>query len=253
MGPHMTKIAVITPYYQEPTAMLRQAHESVLNQKGSDIDHFMVADGFANPEVNSWKVKHTVLSQSHGDNGNTPRGIGSLLAEVEGYDFIAYLDADNWFHEGHLESLLDLHTKTKAHVCCSFRTFHSLDGVTLAVSEKDENQLRHVDTSCLLLSRKAFGLLPVWLKMPKQLSPLCDRVFFSAIQFKELTIASTRQRSVAFRSQYENHFRAAKVPIPEGLKKDADLQSSYDFLKSRHGIDACIKQMGFWPLSFMLG
>jgi glycosyltransferase involved in cell wall biosynthesis len=247
----MKRIAVITPYYQEPIDMLRQAHESVLNQRGAEIDHFLVADGFAKSEINHWKAKHSVLPQAHGDNGNTPRGIGSFLAEVEGYDFIAYLDADNWYHEGHLESLIELQEKTKANICSSFRTFHSLDGVNLNISEKDEDELQHVDTSCLLLSRKAFCLLPIWLKMPKQLSPLCDRIFLSAAHFKELTIKSTRRRSVAFRSQYENHYRLAKIPVQEGLKGDSDIKPSYDFLRTRHGIDACIKQMGFWPLTYM--
>lgn len=248
----MTKIAVITPYYKEPTAMLKQAYDSVVNQKGAEIDHFMVADGFPNPEIYNWKAKHIVLPQAHGDNGNTPRGIGSLLAEVEGYDFIAYLDADNWYHEGHIESLLELHNKSKANICTSFRSFHSLNGVNLKIAEKEENELAHVDTSCLLLSRKAFCLLGIWLQMPKQLSPLCDRVFLSAARFKELTIKSTMKRTVAFRSQYESHYRAAKINIPEGLKKGGDeLKPGYAYLNSRNGIDTCFKKMGFWPLTYM--
>lgn len=247
----MTKIAVITPYYKEPTAMLKQAHESVVQQKGAEIDHFMVADGFPNPEISNWKAKHIVLPQAHGDNGNTPRGIGSLLAEVEGYDFIAYLDADNWYHEGHFESLLQLHEKTKADICTSFRTFHAWDGVNLKIQEKDENELVHVDTSCLLLSRKAFCLLNIWLQMPKELSPICDRIFLSAAHFKELKIKSTKMRTVAFRSQYEFHFRLAKMPIPDGLKNNEVLNPSYAFLRTRKGIESCLKNMGFWPLTYM--
>jgi glycosyltransferase involved in cell wall biosynthesis len=247
----MTKVAVITPYYKEPTAMLKQAHESVLIQKGAEIDHFMIADGFANSEISSWKAKHIILPQAHADNGNTPRGIGSLLAEVEGYDFIAYLDADNWFHEGHIESLLKLHEKTNANICSSFRTFHSLDGSNLNITEKDENDLVHIDTSCMLLSRKAFCILNIWMQMPKQLSPICDRVFLSAIRSKDLTIQSTKLRTLAFRSQYEFHFRAAKMPIPDGIKNTQVLKPSYDYLLTRDGIDSCVKRMGFWPLTYM--
>jgi glycosyltransferase involved in cell wall biosynthesis len=95
------KIAVITPYYKESIEFLRQCHKSVINQDISTdhcLTHFFIADGFPNEEVMKWNIKHITLPQAHSDNGNTPRGIGSILADVEGYDFIAYLDADNWFY-----------------------------------------------------------------------------------------------------------------------------------------------------------
>ena len=101
------KIAVITPYYKEPIAYLRKCYESVLSQ-GTKADHFFIADGFPNPELMSWDIKHISLSESHQDNGNTPRGIGAILATAEGYDFIAFLDADNWFHPNHINSMIEL-------------------------------------------------------------------------------------------------------------------------------------------------
>ena len=110
------KIAVITPYYKESTEVLHQCHQSVLTQNVS-ADHFFVSDGFPNVELMKWNIKHISLPQSHTDFGNTPRGIGSLVANIEGYDFIAYLDADNWFHSNHLSSLLNLHEETKADIC----------------------------------------------------------------------------------------------------------------------------------------
>ena len=90
------KIAVITPYFKEPLEVLRQCFESVQAQ-GVRADHFFIADGHPRPELELWGVKHVVLPQAHANNGDTPRGIGGLLAEAEGYDFVAYLDADNWF------------------------------------------------------------------------------------------------------------------------------------------------------------
>src|SRR5271170_4341899 len=99
------RIAVITPYYKEPLAMLRHCHESVLAQDVG-ADHFLIADGFPSVDFTDAHVKHIALPHAHSDNGNTPRGVGSLLADAEGYDFIAFLDADNWFHPGHLSSLI---------------------------------------------------------------------------------------------------------------------------------------------------
>ena len=98
-------VAVITPYYREDTEKLRRCHESVLRQTG-EVTHFMVADGFPNPEVDRWDVQHVSLGAAHGDNGNTPRGIGALLAFAQGFDAVAFLDADNWFVDNHISSLL---------------------------------------------------------------------------------------------------------------------------------------------------
>tara|TARA_B100000674_G_C37112518_1_gene589639 strand:- start:173 stop:316 length:144 start_codon:yes stop_codon:yes gene_type:complete len=46
-----------------------------------------------------------ILPSSHGDNGNTPWGVEALMALAEGYQLVAFLDADNWYHEGHIASL----------------------------------------------------------------------------------------------------------------------------------------------------
>ena len=61
------------------------------------------------------------------------------LAEV--CQFVAFLDADNWYHEGRIASLLSLYKDTHSPVCCSFRTFHSIEGSTLNAKEIDEDNL----------------------------------------------------------------------------------------------------------------
>lgn len=240
------KIAVITPYYKEPTAMLRQAHDSVVAQ-GVDADHFFIADGFPNPEVASWNVNHVVLPRAHGDNGNTPRGIGSALADVEGYDFIAYLDADNWFHGNHLKSLVELYEKTGTGICASFRTICTMDGEDMGIAESEEVKLTHVDTSCLLIHRSSFEVTDIWLKMPKRLSAICDRIFLRYCAAKRYPWVSTQQRTVAFRSQYANHYQASNRPIPPGAKGPAEIRPSHEFLQSAVGVRECIARMGFWP------
>ena len=241
------KIAVITPYYQESLEYLRQCHQSVVSQ-GVDVDHFFIADGFPQAELMSWKIKHMTLPFAHGDNGNTPRGIGGKLAEAEGYTFITYLDADNWYHPGHLQSMLDLWEKTQADVCASFRTFHALDGQELRVQEKDELELRHVDTSCLLLHRRAFNILDVWLKMPKPLSPICDRVFFTGIKKNHYRVEFTRQKSVAFRSQYLAHYQHSKIDTAGLNLKESVVKETYKWLLSSEGLRESVDSLGFLPL-----
>jgi glycosyltransferase involved in cell wall biosynthesis len=245
----MSKIAVITPYFREPLEVLAQCHQSVLSQE-VQADHLMVADGHPQDEVDRWKVRHVLLPASHADGGATPRGIGSLLAEAEGYDFVAYLDADNWYHPGHLASLLQLHQRTGAPVCTSFRTFHRPDGTAIAITEQAEDTLQHVDTSCFLVHRSAFGVMPVWPRMPKQLAAMCDRVFLAALRHARLSLSTTRERTVAYRTLHESHYLQAGLPLPAGFKSRDFMKGAFDWLMTREGVSESVRVLGFWPVTY---
>ncbi|MDB5873397.1 MAG: glycosyltransferase family 2 protein [Ramlibacter sp.] len=246
----MPKIAVVTPYFKESLEVLAQCHASVLSQ-GVDADHFLVADGFAKPEIATWKARHVTLPSSHGDAGGTPRGIGGMLAASEGYDFVTYLDADNWFHPGHLASLLDVHSRTNSPVCTSWRTFHRPDGSDLRITEPAEDELRHVDTNCYFIHRIAFEVLGVWLRTPKQLALIGDAVFLSAIRHARFPIVPTRQRSVAYRTTHEFHFRLAGEPPPEAAKPLDMVRPAQQWLLTKEGVDESVRCLGFWPASYM--
>lgn len=241
------KVAVITPYYKESTEVLKLAHDSVMAQ-GYDVDHFMVADGHPNNEIKNWNVLHTTLPNSHGDNGNTPRFIGSILAKMAGYKYIAYLDADNWYHTNHIASLKQLIQKTSAPIVASRRTFHALDGAMLAgVTGVDEDENRHIDTSCYLIHRNAFSCISLWSDMPTQLAPLCDRVFLVGIKHKNFRIAFSTQRTVAFRSQYAIHYEMAGQKPPLNAKYDISSEP-LKWLRTIDGARSTTRQLGFYPL-----
>ncbi len=226
--------------------MLRQAHESVLRQ-GVNAHHILVADGHPRAEIDDWEATHVTLPRAHGDNGNTPRGIGSMLAMAERYDFIAYLDADNWFHPDHLRSLLSVYQATKPDVCCSFRTLHALDGTLMVgLRDADEAALEHVDTSCYLIHSSVFDYLKVWLTMPRILSPICDRIFYRGLFARGVRFGFSRSPSVAFRSQYAMHYRAAGRAMPEGIKQDPG-KDARAWLETETGIRTCVLRMGFYP------
>lgn len=241
------RVAVITPYYKEGIEVLRQCHQSVMAQN-VNLTHFFIADGHPNKELDQWDCKHIALPDSHDDNGNTPRGIGSLLAESEGYDFITYLDADNWYHPNHLKSLLVLHEQTAGDVMCSFRTFHRMDGSRMPISEDQENELKHVDTSCYLLAKSAFDCLAAWVRMPKELSPVCDRIFYRLIKHRRLNIVHSKLRTVAFRSQYLYHYEIANEQPPDNFKDGSFLTDCNAYLMSKTGIQQCLDTLDFWPL-----
>ena len=216
------KVAVITPYYRESPEILLQCHESVVSQT-HPCTHYLVADGYPKEAVDRLDAMHIRLPKAHSDNGNTPRAIGSLSAINQGFDAIAYLDADNWYRSDHVESLVDLHRQTGATVCVSGRSIHRMDGSILIASDPD-NSNEFFDTSCLLLTRKAFNLAPFWALMPHVLSGICDRIFWQAILKQGYSWHCTNKATMAFRSQYRIHYEFInEVPPPdskEGILKD---------------------------------
>lgn len=240
------RVAVITPYYKESLEYLLACRDSVANQDGADITHFFVADGFPQKEVSTWDVQHVILPQPNADYGNTPRGIGSFLAISQGFDFIAYLDADNWYKPGHIKSLISLHLATEADVTCSFRSLHTPDGKVLAgLQQFDENRLKHVDTSCYLLHKGAFDLVDVWLKMPKQVAGVGDRIFLMALQRRRLKFAFSKKMTVAYRTLWEDHYRAKGLePPPEAKTFSTDYKQ---YLMSAVGAHEIVENLGFYP------
>jgi glycosyltransferase involved in cell wall biosynthesis len=250
----MPRIAVVTPYHREPVEVLAECHQSVLAQQGLgdvQVDHIMVADGFPRDDLAAWKIRHVQLPHAHGDYGCVARGLGSTMADAEGYDFIAYLDADNWFHPGHLASLVDAHGRTGAPVVSSFRSFHKPDGTRMEVTEIDEDQLQHVDTSCFLLHRSVFEVLQVWTRMPPRARLISDRVFLGALRHARFAIFSTRERTVAYRTLYETHYTAAGLPLPAGYKPQDVLKPAIDWLATKEGVTESVERLGFWPLSYV--
>lgn len=247
------KIAVVTPYCKESLDQLFECHQSVIDQDVSaEVTHFLVADGFPMSDIDTWNCSHVKLPCSNNDVGNTPRGIGGLLADSLGFDFVAYLDADNWYKPGHLSSLLALYSKTKCSILTSLRTYHSEDGEQMDVREPDEDSLTHVDTSCYVLHRSAFKLNSVWHSMPHQLGPIGDRIFLAAIKAHRYVFQSSGLRTVGYRTPYAFHYQAAGMPVPELAKTwEVDLRPSVEFLGTPDGIASCVDRLGFWPATFM--
>jgi hypothetical protein len=240
------KIAIITPYFKESLDILEQNYKSVIDQD-LNTDHYFIADGYPLAAINKWKVKHIILDKSHDDNGNTPRGVGSKKVRELNYDFLAYLDADNWFHKNHLKSLINLYNDAKVNICCSKRTFHHMNGKELYISEMPEDEFEHVDTSCFLIHNSAFELTKIWEKMPKILSPICDRIFYKSIFIhKKYSIAFSNLRTVAFRSQYLSHYKSANEQPPKNLKGLVG-RESYEWLKTEIGKKISKETLGFWP------
>jgi hypothetical protein len=216
------RVAIVTPYCVERDDILGLCLSSVRDQQYRQCRHFLVADGFPRQLVEAADVQHIILPCAHRDNGNLARCVGSLAAAAEGFDAVAFLDADNWYREDHIARLLDLHQQTGAPVCTAGRTIHRLDGSFMYVDTAASDGDKFIDTSCLCIFRPAFDLLPLWGLMPARFGPICDRVMWTAVRSRKVKTAHSAEPTVAFRSQYAcDYILCGETPPPGAKQSDA--------------------------------
>jgi len=205
------RVAVVTPYYKEPDDELRRVMASVAGQSHA-CHHIMVSDGFPNDLARQPGVTHIELDAAHGDNGNTPRYVGALVALARGYDAVAFLDADNWFEPKHIERLVARQHESGAGAVFSLRNVFLPDGTKVPVEKGEDVTRAHVDTSCMLITRDCEYALHLWGQMPQEWGPACDRVVFSELGGQRL--AWTSNRTLNFKSHYADHYHFAGKPVP---------------------------------------
>jgi glycosyltransferase involved in cell wall biosynthesis len=215
--PLRMNVAVITPVFQTPRSWLDECLASVACQTFS-CTHFVVSDGDAilNDAILPG-VEFLRLPRPHQDCGNIARAIGSVSAIGRGFDAIAYLDADNWYEKEHLQLLVELQQRTGAAVCSCGRNLIDLEGSLLGQCREVDGE-KFVDTSCLLLTRAAFGIVQVWYQMPREVVAICDRVVWKAIKDAGLSRAHLAQPTVNFRTRYRGHYEYFGKAVPVGAK-----------------------------------
>jgi hypothetical protein len=223
--------AVVTPYFQEPREMLEHCIDSVRRQSLATT-HLLVADGHPQPWIDALPVRHLKLDRSHRDNGNTPRGLGCLLAAAERYDGIGLLDADNWLDRGHVEACVGAARAMPGGICdyvIARRRFFRMDGTEMPWP--DEPLREHVDTSCFFFLPGAFHMLPTWALMPSAAGPVCDRIFYQAIRQRPLVAAVTRQPTVNFLCRYASVYQALGEAVPSDAKPNPDNAAFLAYLR----------------------
>lgn len=240
------KIAVITPYFRETTETLAFCHASVMAQS-APCTMIAVADGHPNPFFDTAeRCLHIKLPAANGDYGDTPRALGGLFAAAQGFDAVAYLDADNWLEPDHLASMLEVRRKTRAAMVACKRQFFTPDRQLLLSAEDMEDMHMHVDTSCWLIFREAYAMLPVW-AMPKVLAPVGDRLFFQKAQHDRWPIGFSNHRTVCYVSRSPQHYEAAGLAPPKDGKSSTIYGEVGRFLLSEDGARTVVGAMGFYP------
>jgi hypothetical protein len=211
------KVAVVSAYYKETPLELQRCIDSVAGQTHA-CTHFLVSDGHPQALLDNPRVRHVTLGASHADYGDTPRAIGSLLAIREGFDAIAYLDADNFFLRDHIKVMIDALDAAGGtfDIVTSRRFLLRPNGTRLPIP--DESWQSHTDTNCYLILRGGFALTPIWALMPREFSMIGDRIFWRAIVTRGCRIAHVPRESVGYRTLWKIHYERAGEAPPEGAK-----------------------------------
>ena len=225
LGNPLPRVAVITPYYKEPFAQLRQCHESVQSQTEPCL-HVLVADGHRHRRINTWTTEHVCLPRSHGDIGSTPRLIGSYHAIGLGVDAVAFLDADNWYRPDHIASLLAAMDQHQADFISSGRTLCRLDGSVMGCCPLTDPD-RFIDTNAMLFGRGAFPLLHQWVLMPTYGHLIGDRIMLHHLKQSGLKRRHLDQASVFYRCAKAGLYRQLKETIPSGVDARPDYETSF--------------------------
>jgi hypothetical protein len=225
-----SRLAIITPYHKEKRDVLERCIASVKGQT-VPVAHLVVSDGFPQDWLDSAGIRHIRLGQEHHDYGNTPRGIGALLAVSEGYEGIGLLDADNWYESRHVEECCraaDSGTGTAADLVIAKRRIVLSDGTRTNFLEEPG----HVDTNCYWFLAGSFHLLHHWVIMPRRASSFGDRVFHKMVQAQRLTTRYTEEITVNYTSDWESHYRICGKTPPPGAKGNVNIFPALEWLRS---------------------
>jgi hypothetical protein len=226
------RYAVVTPYFMEQPKLLRRCIDSVKAQS-VETDHFVVADGRPQSWIDQEAVRHIKLDRAHGDYGNTPRGMGAMIALAEAYDGMGFLDADNWLERDHVGTCLEAASDSPGGAAqCDYviarRMFRRPDATLMPVEE----EFGHVDTSCFFFLRGAFSFVPHWMLMPKEISVYGDRIFYQMLRQHDLQCAVARKPTVNYLCLWESVYRQLEEVPPEEAKPNLDQGKVYAWLNS---------------------
>jgi len=163
-------------------------------------------------------VRHLRLDRNYGDYGNTPRGVGALLAMSGGYEGIGLLDADNWLEKDHISACVEA-SLTIEH--CDYviaqRNLCRPDGSPIDTA--DHPVELHVDTNCFFLLPGSYHVMHHFSLMPAQVAPICDRVFYAALKGKNLNSQIVKRKTVNYHCLWAHTYEAAGEAPPPNAKR----------------------------------
>ncbi len=238
------KIAVVTPYFRIESEKLERCISSVARQTFK-CDHILVADGEPQAMPEGYDIIHMALPFNVGNGGATPRGFGAQYAFVQGYDAVAFLDADNWYEPDHIELAANALAEMDVDVIFARRHVIFPDGDILQTDLLEDVDGTQVDTNCYVISKKAAFLASLWSMYPKEFGAGEDRLMLSFIKIHSLKSARLNKKTVWYESNWIDHYElAGKIPTQSIRTPVTKIGKSYNpqILYERTGIRTRRKQ-----------
>jgi glycosyltransferase involved in cell wall biosynthesis len=238
------RYAMVTPYFKEEKWLLERCIQSVRKQT-VPTDLIVVADGFPQDWIDSEPVRHIKLDRSHADYGNTPRTIGGLLAVSAGYEAIGFLDADNWLEPNHVASCVEASERNaECDYVIARRNLCRPDGSVIKFNDPPVQSF--VDTNCFFLLPGAFHVIPHFSLTPIELSPICDRVFYTALKAKNLNVEVVAEKTVNYHCIWSYIYKLAGETPPPNAKGGIDYKGMKQWLDAldKRGHDVLARRTG---------
>ena len=88
-----------------------------------------------------------------------------------------------------------------------------------------------VDTNCLFMLRGSFFVTPHFMMMPKELSAICDRVFYQALKARALKATLVPTKTVNYHCLWEAIYRHIGETPPPGAKPNVDVARIEKYLR----------------------
>jgi hypothetical protein len=200
------KIAVITPYLNEPKTWLEKCHHSVSHQT-YPVRHFFIGDGLVQDWIDGLDAEHIKLSKTHGNYGDTPRLIGLQALNSLDFDMATFLDADNWFCPNHIETSVKLHIKTQANIITSRRKFYDLSGSILMGYLLHPDSNTFTDMNCMFITKDAFAeMITAFFSIPDHAHSIDDRIIWRGLRKSGISIAHSNSRTVCYRLKNRRNY-----------------------------------------------
>jgi len=211
------KVAIVIPV--GPNADKDQLDKCLASVKAQSAaaDPVIVCDGHDDLAFYPENAHLLRLPGAAGDFGDTPRAIGSIYAFGQGYDAVAWLDADNWLREDHVERCIAAYYEHRKPVICSGRyvvDYHERHDPQPCVEQVPMSGF--YDTNTFFIQSAARGIVSVWFSMDPAQHIIGDRVL-SATATRHGILHCHYEPTVYYRSRLTFHYEQYGWP-KDGVK-----------------------------------
>jgi hypothetical protein len=162
-------------------------------------------------------VRHFPLPWNHGDFGDTPRAVGAMSANSQGFDAIAFLDADNWYDPTHIETMVRVQAMTDADIVTATRKLIRPDGSLMCVDTQSDG-VAFCDMNCFLFTRRAFKAIGQWAFKDTRASAVDDYILWSLVKQSNARVARSTEPTVNYLTMWALHYLERGETPPPGAR-----------------------------------